>query len=71
MYIVRLYFIFFNHILSTEGIYEALELRDGGSDYLGKGVLKVCMLFLLPLEYLLGMFIKLWSIGYFRKIFLR
>jgi len=23
------------------GIYEALELRDGGSDYLGKGVLKV------------------------------
>ena len=25
----------------TLGIYEALELRDGGSDYLGKGVLKV------------------------------
>ena len=25
----------------TSGIYEALELRDGGSDYLGKGVLKV------------------------------
>jgi enolase len=24
----------------TSGIYEALELRDGGSDYLGKGVLK-------------------------------
>lgn len=24
-----------------KGIYEALELRDGGSDYLGKGVLKV------------------------------
>lgn len=23
------------------GIYEALELRDGGSDYLGKGVSKV------------------------------
>lgn len=23
------------------GVYEALELRDGGSDYLGKGVLKV------------------------------
>lgn len=27
-----------------KGIYEALELRDGGSDYLGKGVLKVCWL---------------------------
>jgi enolase len=25
------------------GVYEALELRDGGSDYLGKGVLKVCL----------------------------
>jgi enolase len=25
----------------ASGIYEALELRDGGSDYLGKGVLKV------------------------------
>jgi len=24
-----------------EGVYEALELRDGGSDYLGKGVNKV------------------------------
>lgn len=24
-----------------KGIYEALELRDGGSDYLGKGVGKV------------------------------
>lgn len=23
------------------GVYEALELRDGGSDYLGKGVSKV------------------------------
>jgi len=26
---------------ASTGIYEALELRDGGSDYLGKGVLKV------------------------------
>ncbi|ONM33294.1 hypothetical protein ZEAMMB73_Zm00001d041588 [Zea mays] len=26
--------------LVNRGIYEALELRDGGSDYLGKGVLK-------------------------------
>ena len=26
------------------GIYEALELRDGGSDYLGKGVSKVITL---------------------------
>lgn len=25
------------------GIYEALELRDGGSDYLGKGVSKVTL----------------------------
>lgn len=25
----------------VKGVYEALELRDGGSDYLGKGVLKV------------------------------
>jgi len=32
-------FIFFGKL--TLGIYEALELRDGGSDYLGKGVLKV------------------------------
>jgi enolase len=24
------------------GVYEALELRDGGSDYMGKGVSKVC-----------------------------
>lgn len=29
----------------VKGVYEALELRDGGSDYLGKGVLKVCGLF--------------------------
>ncbi|RWW29494.1 hypothetical protein GW17_00005972 [Ensete ventricosum] len=27
---------------ASTGVYEALELRDGGSDYLGKGVLKVC-----------------------------
>lgn len=27
------------------GIYEALELRDGGSDYLGKGVSKVSCFF--------------------------
>lgn len=27
------------------GVYEALELRDGGSDYLGKGVLKVSYCF--------------------------
>ena len=26
---------------ASTGIYEALELRDGGSDYLGKGVSKV------------------------------
>ncbi|KAG6512159.1 hypothetical protein ZIOFF_030254 [Zingiber officinale] len=26
--------------VAIEGVYEALELRDGGSDYLGKGVLK-------------------------------
>ena len=25
---------------ASTGIYEALELRDGGSDYLGKGVSK-------------------------------
>lgn len=24
-----------------EGVYEALELRDGGKDYMGKGVNKV------------------------------
>jgi enolase len=29
------------HDLFSKGVYEALELRDGGSDYLGKGVLKV------------------------------
>jgi enolase len=28
-------------IFFVKGVYEALELRDGGSDYLGKGVLKV------------------------------
>ncbi|RZS22529.1 hypothetical protein BHM03_00055318 [Ensete ventricosum] len=28
---------------ASTGVYEALELRDGGSDYLGKGVLKVFM----------------------------
>lgn len=28
-------------IFHFSGVYEALELRDGGSDYLGKGVLKV------------------------------
>jgi enolase len=28
----------------ASGIYETLELRDGGSDYLGKGVLKVSSL---------------------------
>lgn len=27
---------------ASTGVYEALELRDGGSDYLGKGVLKLC-----------------------------
>lgn len=27
-------------ILLSIGIYEALELRDGGSDYMGKGVSK-------------------------------
>lgn len=32
--------IFFLSILLI-GVYEALELRDGGSDYLGKGVSKV------------------------------
>jgi len=26
-------------------VYEALELRDGGSEYMGKGVLKVRFLF--------------------------
>ncbi|VAH96735.1 unnamed protein product [Triticum turgidum subsp. durum] len=26
---------------ASTGVYEALELRDGGSDYLGKGVSKV------------------------------
>lgn len=33
----------FNFLIDSYclGIYEALELRDGGSDYLGKGVLKV------------------------------
>lgn len=30
-----------------KGIYEALELRDGGSDYLGKGVSKVMIDFFL------------------------
>lgn len=28
-------------IILFTGVYEALELRDGGSDYLGKGVSKV------------------------------
>jgi enolase len=37
--ICRILAIFFGKL--TSGIYEALELRDGGSDYLGKGVLKV------------------------------
>jgi enolase len=36
--ICRILAIFFGKL--TSGIYEALELRDGGSDYLGKGVLK-------------------------------
>jgi len=27
---------------ASTGVYEALELRDGGSDYLGKGVSKFC-----------------------------
>lgn len=27
--------------MSCAGIYEALELRDGGAEYMGKGVLKV------------------------------
>ncbi|KAE8820483.1 Ferredoxin-thioredoxin reductase catalytic chain, chloroplastic [Hordeum vulgare] len=26
-----------------KGVYEALELRDGGSDYLGKGISKACI----------------------------
>lgn len=29
------------YLCCLKGIYEALELRDGGSDYLGKGVAKV------------------------------
>lgn len=33
------------------GIYEALELRDGGSDYLGKGVSKVSYLLFLLFRY--------------------
>lgn len=32
------------------GVYEALELRDGGSDYLGKGVSKVSDSSLVPLD---------------------
>ncbi|KAI4973214.1 hypothetical protein ZWY2020_028922 [Hordeum vulgare] len=28
---------------ASTGVYEALELRDGGSDYLGRGVSKVCI----------------------------
>lgn len=34
----------------SKGIYEALELRDGGSDYLGKGVLKVFDYYLCSLK---------------------
>lgn len=34
-----LFFSFLTFFLA--GVYEALELRDGGSDYLGKGVSKV------------------------------
>lgn len=41
-----------------KGIYEALELRDGGSDYLGKGVLKVrnasCLCF--PIKWRIKLF---------------
>ena len=39
IYMQNLTFFIFGKF--TSGIYEALELRDGGSDYLGKGVLKV------------------------------
>lgn len=34
------------------GVYEALELRDGGSDYLGKGVSKVSCLLLNIVQYM-------------------
>lgn len=30
-----------NFCFLLEGVYEALELRDGGKDYMGKGVQKV------------------------------
>jgi hypothetical protein len=37
--------------MSHLGVYEALELRDGGSDYLGKGVLKVLSLYLSIIQF--------------------
>ena len=40
-----------------EGVYEALELRDGGSDYLGKGVLKVLVLYSFALTFLEVLFL--------------
>jgi len=47
IYVVCMYYCLLDPVLILcncvlKGVYEALELRDGGSDYLGKGVLKVC-----------------------------
>lgn len=46
------------YLIPSIGVYEALELRDGGSDYLGKGVSKVgCCL------YIFYLLIRIYSIG--------
>jgi hypothetical protein len=35
-------------LFSSPGIYEAVELRDGGKDYMGKGVSKVRVFAIFP-----------------------
>jgi hypothetical protein len=35
-------------LFSSPGIYEAVELRDGGKDYMGKGVSKVRVFAMFP-----------------------
>lgn len=35
-------------LFSSPGIYEAVELRDGGKDYMGKGVSKVRVFVMFP-----------------------
>ncbi len=41
-------------LFSSPGIYEAVELRDGGKDYLGKGVTKVRVFAIYSLSYVGG-----------------